>query len=119
MTDPFKPPEHAANINALGLLRLPEAIRVFGYPNRTRFYQASSAEMYDLDQEVPQKETMPFYPRNPYSVVKLYTYWIVVSYRESYGMYASNRIMFSRELSKGLIKLPNALRILPMDWGHV
>ena len=84
----FEEPEYTANSDALGVLRLLEAIRILGLEKKTRFYQASTSELYGLVQEIPQRETTPFYPRSPYAVAKLYGYWIVVNYREAYGMYA-------------------------------
>jgi len=93
----FETPEYTANSDALGTLRLLEAIRILGMERKTRFYQASTSELYGLVQEVPQKETTPFYPRSPYGVAKLYAYWIVVNYREAYGMHASNGILFNHE----------------------
>lgn len=93
----FETPEYTANADAIGTLRLLEAIRILGFEQRTRFYQASTSELYGLVQEVPQSETTPFYPRSPYGVAKLYSYWIVVNYREAYGMHASNGILFNHE----------------------
>ncbi|HMT48021.1 MAG TPA: GDP-mannose 4,6-dehydratase [Novosphingobium sp.] len=93
----FETPEYTANSDALGTLRLLEAIRILGLENKTRFYQASTSELYGLVQEVPQRETTPFYPRSPYAAAKLYAYWIVVNYREAYGMHASNGILFNHE----------------------
>ena len=93
----FESPEYTANADAIGVLRLLEAIRILGMEKETRFYQASTSELYGLVQEVPQKETTPFYPRSPYAVAKLYGYWITVNYREAYGMYASNGILFNHE----------------------
>ncbi len=93
----FEQPEYTANADALGPLRLLEAIRILGLEKRTRFYQASSSELYGLVQETPQKETTPFYPRSPYAVAKLYAYWITVNYREAYGIYACNGILFNHE----------------------
>jgi GDPmannose 4,6-dehydratase len=93
----FETPEYTANADAIGTLRLLEAIRILGLTEKTRFYQASTSEMYGLVQEVPQSETTPFYPRSPYGVAKLYAYWIVVNYREAYGMHASNGILFNHE----------------------
>jgi len=134
----FEVPEYTADVDALGTLRLLEAIRFLGLENKTRFYQASTSELYGLVQEVPQKETTPFYPRSPYAVAKLYAYWITINYRESYGMYACNGVLFNHEsprrgetfvtrkitrglsnISQGLEKClfmgnMNALR----DWGH-
>jgi GDPmannose 4,6-dehydratase len=93
----FDEPEYTANADGLGTLRLLEAIRILGLERRTRFYQASTSELYGLVQEIPQRETTPFYPRSPYAVAKLYAYWITVNYREAYGMYACNGILFNHE----------------------
>lgn len=93
----FESPEYTADVDALGTLRLLEAIRICGFEKKTRFYQASTSELYGLVQEIPQKETTPFYPRSPYAVAKMYAYWITVNYRESYGMYACNGILFNHE----------------------
>jgi len=93
----FETPEYTANSDALGALRLLEAIRILGLEKKTRFYQASTSELYGLVQEVPQKETTPFYPRSPYAAAKLYAYWIAVNYREAYGIHASNGILFNHE----------------------
>jgi len=93
----FEEPEYTADSDALGALRILEAIRVLGLERKTRFYQASTSELYGLVQETPQKETTPFYPRSPYAVAKLYAYWITVNYREAYGMYACNGILFNHE----------------------
>ena len=93
----FEEPEYTANSDALGALRVLEAIRILGREKETRFYQASTSELYGLVQETPQKETTPFYPRSPYAVAKLYAYWITVNYREAYGMYACNGILFNHE----------------------
>jgi GDPmannose 4,6-dehydratase len=93
----FEEPEYTANSDALGPLRMLEAIRILGLEKKTRFYQASTSELYGLVQEVPQKETTPFYPRSPYAVAKLYAYWITVNYREAYGIYACNGILFNHE----------------------
>jgi len=93
----FEEPEYTANSDALGALRVLEAIRITGLEKKTRFYQASTSELYGLVQEIPQKETTPFYPRSPYAVAKLYAYWITVNYREAYGMYACNGILFNHE----------------------
>jgi GDPmannose 4,6-dehydratase len=93
----FESPEYTANADAIGVLRLLEAIRILGMEKETRFYQASTSELYGLVQEVPQKETTPFYPRSPYAVAKLYGYWITVNYREAYDVYASNGILFNHE----------------------
>ncbi|WP_157263643.1 GDP-mannose 4,6-dehydratase [Azohydromonas aeria] len=93
----FETPEYTANADGIGTLRLLEAIRILGLEKKTRFYQASTSELYGLVQEVPQKETTPFYPRSPYAVAKLYAYWITVNYREAYGLYACNGILFNHE----------------------
>jgi GDPmannose 4,6-dehydratase len=93
----FETPEYTANADGIGTLRLLEAIRILGLDNRTRFYQASTSELYGLVQEVPQSESTPFYPRSPYGVAKLYGYWITVNYREAYGLHASNGILFNHE----------------------
>ncbi len=93
----FESPEYTADVDAIGTLRLLEAIRFLGLEKKTRFYQASTSELYGLVQETPQKETTPFYPRSPYAVAKMYAYWITVNYRESYGMYACNGILFNHE----------------------
>jgi GDPmannose 4,6-dehydratase len=93
----FETPEYTANADGIGTLRLLEAIRILGLEKQTRFYQASTSELYGLVQEVPQRETTPFYPRSPYAVAKLYAYWIVVNYREAYGIHASNGILFNHE----------------------
>lgn len=93
----FEEPEYTANSDALGALRILEAIRILGLTKKTRFYQASTSELYGLVQQVPQSETTPFYPRSPYAVAKLYAYWITVNYREAYGMYACNGILFNHE----------------------
>lgn len=93
----FEEPEYTANSDALGVLRVLEAIRIQGLEKKTRFYQASTSELYGLVQETPQKETTPFYPRSPYGVAKLYAYWITVNYREAYGIYACNGILFNHE----------------------
>ncbi len=93
----FETPEYTANVDAIGPLRLLEAIRILGLESKTRFYQASTSELYGLVQETPQRETTPFYPRSPYAVAKLYAYWIVVNYREAYGIHASNGILFNHE----------------------
>src|SRR3989337_2522100 len=131
-------PEYTANADAIGVLRLLEAIRILGLEKETRFYQASSSELYGLVQEVPQKETTPFYPRSPYAVAKLYGYWITVNYREAYGMYACNGILFNHEsslrgetfvtrkitraLSRIALGLQDCLYLGNMsakrDWGH-
>lgn len=93
----FETPEYTANADAIGPLRILEAIRILGLENKTRFYQASTSELYGLVQEIPQKETTPFYPRSPYAVAKLYAYWITVNYREAYGIYGCNGILFNHE----------------------
>ncbi|EOZ9389290.1 TPA: GDP-mannose 4,6-dehydratase [Enterobacter kobei] len=93
----FESPEYTADVDAMGTLRLLEAIRICGLEKKTRFYQASTSELYGLVQEIPQRETTPFYPRSPYAVAKMYAYWITVNYRESYGMYACNGILFNHE----------------------
>jgi GDPmannose 4,6-dehydratase len=93
----FETPEYTANADGIGTLRLLEAIRILGMEKKTRFYQASTSELYGLVQEIPQKETTPFYPRSPYAVAKLYAYWITVNYREAYGMYACNGVLFNHE----------------------
>ncbi len=134
----FEEPEYTANSDALGVLRLLEAIRILGLEKKTRFYQASTSELYGLVQEIPQKESTPFYPRSPYAVAKLYGYWIVVNYREAYGMYACNGILFNHEspvrgetfvtrkitraLSRIKLGLQDCLYLGNMDakrdWGH-
>ena len=134
----FESPEYTADIDAMGTLRLLEAIRILGLEKKTRFYQASTSELYGLVQETPQKETTPFYPRSPYAVAKLYAYWIVVNYREAYGMYACNGILFNhesprrgetfvtRKITRGLANISQGLEdCLYMgnidslrDWGH-
>ena len=93
----FETPEYTANADGIGTLRILEAIRILGLEKKTRFYQASTSEFYGLAQETPQKETTPFYPRSPYAVAKLYGYWITVNYREAYGIYACNGILFNHE----------------------
>jgi GDPmannose 4,6-dehydratase len=93
----FESPEYTADVDAMGTLRLLEAIRICGLEKKTRFYQASTSELFGLVQEIPQRETTPFYPRSPYAVAKMYAYWITVNYRESYGMYACNGILFNHE----------------------
>lgn len=134
----FEEPEYTANSDALGALRILEAIRILGLENKTKFYQASTSELYGLVQETPQTETTPFYPRSPYGVAKLYSYWITVNYREAYGIYACNGILFNhespirgetfvtRKITRALARIKlglqdrlylgnlNALR----DWGH-
>ncbi|MEM9966116.1 MAG: GDP-mannose 4,6-dehydratase [Asticcacaulis sp.] len=134
----FESPEYTADVDALGSLRLLEAIRFLGLESKTRFYQASTSELYGLVQETPQKETTPFYPRSPYAVAKLYSYWITVNYREAYGMYACNGILFNhesprrgetfvtRKITRGLANIAQGLeKRLYMgnidslrDWGH-
>ena len=134
----FESPEYTADVDALGTLRLLEAIRILGLEKKTRFYQASTSELYGLVQEIPQKETTPFYPRSPYAVAKMYAYWIVVNYREAYGMYACNGILFNhesprrgetfvtRKITRGLANIAMGLEdCLYMgnldalrDWGH-
>src|SRR5450755_1291479 len=93
----FETPEYTANADGIGTLRILEAIRILGLEKKTRFYQASTSELYGLVRETPQKETTPFYPRSPYAVAKLYAYWITVNYREAYGLYACNGILFNHE----------------------
>ena len=93
----FESPEYTADVDAMGTLRLLEAIRILGMEKKTRFYQASTSELYGLVQETPQTETTPFYPRSPYAVAKMYAYWITVNYREAYGIYACNGILFNHE----------------------
>ncbi len=134
----FEAPEYTADVDAIGTLRLLEAVRFLKLGDKTRFYQASTSELYGLVQEIPQKETTPFYPRSPYGVAKLYAYWITVNYRESYGMYACNGVLFNhesprrgetfvtRKITRGLANIAlgleqclyvgnlDALR----DWGH-
>jgi GDPmannose 4,6-dehydratase len=134
----FESPEYTANVDAMGALRILEAIRILGLEKKTRFYQASTSELYGLVQETPQKETTPFYPRSPYAVAKMYAHWITVNYRESYNIYACNGILFNhesprrgetfvtRKITRGLANIAqglesclymgniNALR----DWGH-
>lgn len=134
----FDSPEYTADTDAIGALRLLEAIRIAGLTQKTRFYQASTSELYGLVQEIPQKETTPFYPRSPYAVAKLYAYWITVNYRESYGMYACNGILFNHEsplrgetfvtrkitraISRIALGLQDCLYLGNMnalrDWGH-
>src|ERR671910_2535008 len=96
----FEEPEYTANSDAIGALRLLEAIRILGLEKKTRFYQASTSELFGLVQETPQRETTPFYPRSPYAVAKLYAHWITVNYRESYGIYACNGILFNHESAR-------------------
>ena len=93
----FETPEYTANADGVGTLRLVEALRILGMEKTTRFYQASTSELYGLVREIPQRETTPFYPRSPYAAAKLYAYWITVNYREAYGMHASNGILFNHE----------------------
>ena len=134
----FESPEYTADVDAMGTLRLLEAIRFLGMEKKTRFYQASTSELYGLVQEVPQSETTPFYPRSPYAVAKLYAYWICVNYREAYGIYACNGILFNhesprrgetfvtRKITRGLANIAQGLEsCLYMgnidalrDWGH-
>lgn len=134
----FESPEYTADVVGTGTLRLLETIRILGLEKKTRFYQASTSELYGLVQETPQKETTPFYPRSPYAVAKLYAYWIVVNYREAYGMYACNGILFNhesprrgetfvtRKITRGLANISQSLdKCLYMgnidalrDWGH-
>jgi len=134
----FEAPEYTADVDAMGALRLLEAIRFLGLEKHTRFYQASTSELYGLVQEVPQRETTPFYPRSPYAVAKLYAYWITVNYREAYGLYACNGILFNhesprrgetfvtRKITRGLANIAQGLeQCLYMgnmdalrDWGH-
>jgi GDPmannose 4,6-dehydratase len=134
----FESPEYTADVDGMGTLRMLEAIRILGLEKKTRFYQASTSELYGLVQEVPQKETTPFYPRSPYAVAKLYAYWITVNYREAYGMYACNGILFNhesprrgetfvtRKITRGLANMAQGLEsCLYMgnidslrDWGH-
>jgi GDPmannose 4,6-dehydratase len=134
----FEAPEYTANSDALGTLRLLEAVRMLGLIQKTRFYQASTSELYGLVQQTPQRESTPFYPRSPYGVAKLYAYWITVNYRESYGMYACNGILFNhesprrgetfvtRKITRGLARIQEGLdTCLYMgnldslrDWGH-
>jgi GDPmannose 4,6-dehydratase len=134
----FESPAYTADIDALGTLRLLEAIRILGFEKKTRFYQASTSELYGHVQEIPQKETTPFYPRSPYAVAKLYAYWITINYREAYGIYACNGILFNHEsprrgetfvtkkITRGLANIAQGLEnCLYMgnidalrDWGH-
>ena len=99
----FESPEYTADVDGMGTLRLLEAIRMLGLEKKTRFYQASTSELYGLVQEIPQKETTPFYPRSPYAVAKMYAYWITVNYREAYGIYACNGILFNHEDRKSVV----------------
>ena len=134
----FESPEYTADVDAIGTLRLLEAIRILGLEKKTRFYQASTSELYGQVQEIPQKETTPFYPRSPYAVAKMYAYWITVNYREAYGIYACNGILFNhesprrgetfvtRKITRGLANIAQGLEeCLYMgnldalrDWGH-
>ena len=134
----FEAPEYTADVDAMGTLRLLEAIRFLGLEKKTRFYQASTSELYGLVQEIPQKETTPFYPRSPYAVAKLYAYWITVNYRESYGVYACNGILFNhesprrgetfvtRKITRGIANIAQGLEPCLYlgnmdslrDWGH-
>ena len=134
----FEAPEYTADVDAIGTLRLLEAIRFLGLENKTRFYQASTSELYGLVQEIPQKEATPFYPRSPYAVAKLYAYWITVNYREAYGIYACNGILFNhesprrgetfvtRKITRGLANIAQGLEDCLYlgnmdalrDWGH-
>ena len=134
----FESPEYTADVDGMGTLRILEAIRILGLEKKTRFYQASTSELYGLVQETPQKETTPFYPRSPYAVAKLYAYWITVNYREAYGMYACNGILFNhesprrgetfvtRKITRGLanisLRLEDCLYMGNIDslrdWGH-
>jgi len=134
----FESPEYTADVDALGSLRLLEAIRILGLQQKTRFYQASTSELYGLVQEVPQKESTPFYPRSPYGVAKLYAYWITVNYREAHGLYACNGILFNhesprrgetfvtRKITRGLANIAQGLESCLYlgnlsalrDWGH-
>jgi GDPmannose 4,6-dehydratase len=134
----FEAPEYTADVDAIGTLRLLEAIRFLGFEKKTRFYQASTSELYGLVQEIPQRESTPFHPRSPYAVAKMYAYWIVVNYREAYGMYACNGILFNhesprrgetfvtRKITRGLANIAQGLeKCLYMgnldslrDWGH-
>ena len=134
----FEAPEYTADVDAIGTLRLLEAIRFLGLEKKTRFYQASTSELYGLVQEIPQRETTPFHPRSPYAVAKMYAYWITVNYREAYGMYACNGILFNhesprrgetfvtRKITRGLANIAQGLEsCLYMgnidslrDWGH-
>lgn len=134
----FESPEYTADVDALGTLRILEAIRLLGLEKKTRFYQASTSELFGLVQEVPQKETTPFYPRSPYAAAKMYAYWITVNYRESYGMYACNGILFNhesprrgetfvtRKITRGISNIAHGLESCLYlgnmdalrDWGH-
>jgi GDPmannose 4,6-dehydratase len=110
----FEAPEYTANSDALGTLRILEAVRMLGLTHKTRIYQASTSELYGLVQEVPQKESTPFYPRSPYGVAKLYANWITVNYREAYGMYACNGILFNHESPRRGETLPPAAHRQPL-----
>ena len=134
----FESPEYTADVDGMGTLRILEAIRILGLEKKTRFYQASTSELYGLVQETPQRETTPFYPRSPYAVAKLYAYWITVNYREAYGMYACNGILFNhesprrgetfvtRKITRGLANMAQGLEDCMYmgnidalrDWGH-
>jgi GDPmannose 4,6-dehydratase len=134
----FESPEYTADVDAMGTLRILEAIRILGLEKKTRFYQASTSELYGKVQEIPQKETTPFYPRSPYAVAKMYAYWITVNYREAYGIYACNGILFNhesprrgetfvtRKITRGMANISQGLEdCLYMgnidalrDWGH-
>jgi GDPmannose 4,6-dehydratase len=134
----FEQPEYTADTDALGVLRLLEAIRIAGLEKKTKFYQASSSELYGLVQEIPQRELTPFYPRSPYAVAKLYGYWITVNYREAYGMFACNGVLFNhespvrgetfvtRKITRGLCRIKMRLQDQLLlgnldalrDWGH-
>ena len=134
----FESPEYTADVDAMGTLRLLEAVRILGLNEKTRFYQASTSELYGLVQETPQKETTPFYPRSPYAVAKMYAYWITVNYREAYGIYACNGILFNhesprrgetfvtRKITRGLANIAQGLESCLFmgnldalrDWGH-
>jgi GDPmannose 4,6-dehydratase len=134
----FESPEYTADVDALGTLRLLDAIRFLGLEKKTKFYQASTSELYGLVQEIPQKETTPFYPRSPYAVAKLYAYWICINYREAYGIYACNGILFNhesprrgetfvtRKVTRGLANIAQGLESCIYmgnmdslrDWGH-
>lgn len=134
----FESPEYTADVDGMGTLRILEAVRILGLEKKTRFYQASTSELYGLVQEIPQKETTPFYPRSPYAVAKLYAYWITVNYREAYGMYACNGILFNhesprrgetfvtRKITRGLANIAQGLEDCMYmgnidalrDWGH-
>ena len=126
----FESPEYTADVDALGTLRLLEAVRILGMTDSARFYQASSSELYGLVQESPQRETTPFYPRSPYAVAKLYAYWTTVNYRESYGLFACNGILFNhesprrgetfvtRKITRGLANISQGLQDLPVPGQH-